>query len=210
MATVVIPYEQRLNENRRWALMEGSMHFENESAVHTSLQRIAKRLDDIGVPYAVVGGMAMFLHGYRRFTEDVDILVTRDGLKTIHERLEGLGYLPPFAGSKNLRDTENGVRIEFLIAGGYPGDGLPKPVSFPDPDSVFTEQDGIRVVNLPTLVQLKLASGMAPGRRKDLGDVQEVIRILQLPESMAEQLDPFVRGLYLQLWREVQMAPSDE
>ncbi len=210
MATVVIPYEQRLNENRRWALMEGSMHFEKESAVHTSLQRIAKRLNDLGVPYAVVGGMAMFLHGYRRFTEDVDILVTRDGLKTIHEKLEGLGYLPPFAGSKNLRDTDSGVRIEFLIAGGYPGDGLPKPVSFPDPDSVFIEQDGIRVVNLPTLVQLKLASGTAPGRRKDLGDVQEVIRILRLTESLADQLDASVRGMYLQLWREVQMAPSDE
>ena len=186
------------------------MHFEKESAVHTSLQRIAKRLNDLGVPYAVVGGMAMFLHGYRRFTEDVDILVTRDGLKTIHEKLEGLGYLPPFAGSKNLRDTDSGVRIEFLIAGGYPGDGLPKPVSFPDPDSVFIEQDGIRVVNLPTLVQLKLASGTAPGRRKDLGDVQEVIRILRLTESLADQLDASVRGMYLQLWREVQMAPSDE
>ena len=34
---------------------------------------------------------------------DVDILVTREGLKTIHERLEGLGYVPPFTGSKNLR-----------------------------------------------------------------------------------------------------------
>ena len=128
----VVTYEQRLNADRRWALREGSLHFEKESAVHTSLQRIAKRLDELGVPYALVDGMAMFMHGYRRFTEDVDILVTRDGLKTIHERLEGLGDLPPFAGSKNLRDTQNGVRIEFLISGGYPGDGLPKPVSFPD------------------------------------------------------------------------------
>src|SRR5439155_14719048 len=99
---------------------------------------------------------------------DVDILVTRESLKTIHEKLEGLGYLPPFQGSKNLPDTEHGVRIEFLVAGGYPGDGLPKPVSFPDPTSVSTILDGIRVVNLPTLIQLKLASGTAPGRRKDL------------------------------------------
>ena len=72
-------------------------------------------------------------HGFRRFTEDVDILVTRDGLKAIHAHLEGLGYVPPFTGSKNLRDTEHGVRIEFLIAGEFPGDGKPKPVAFPGP-----------------------------------------------------------------------------
>lgn len=28
----VIPYETRLGQNPRWALMEGSMHFEKESA----------------------------------------------------------------------------------------------------------------------------------------------------------------------------------
>ncbi len=60
--------------------------------------------------------MALFLHGYRRFTEDVDVLVTRESLNKIHEELEGRGYLPPFAGSKHLRDTEFGVRS------GIPGD----------------------------------------------------------------------------------------
>ena len=111
----VIPYEQRLNENRRWALMEGSMHFEKESAVFRTMLEVTKRLDDLAIPYAVCGGMALFQHGYRRFTEDVDILVTKEGLKLLHEKLEGLGYLPPFQGSKNLRDTQTGVRIEFLV-----------------------------------------------------------------------------------------------
>jgi len=208
--STVVPYEERLNQDRRWALMEGSMHFEKESAVFRTMTEIAKRLDALGVPYALVDGMAMFLHGYRRFTEDVDILVSREALAAIHEKLEGPGYLPPFRGSKNLRDTENGVRIEFLVTGGYPGDGTPKPVAFPDPQAVSTVLDGIRVVNLPTLIQLKLASGTAPGRRKDLGDVQEMIRFLQLPEAFADQLDPSVRGSYLELSRELQAAPPDE
>ena len=107
------------------------MHFEKERAVHKALRRITRRLDESGIPYAVAGGMALFFHGYRRFTEDVDILVTREGLQTIHAELEGRGYLPPFTGSKNLRDAEFGVRIEFLVAGEYPGDGKPKPVAFP-------------------------------------------------------------------------------
>jgi hypothetical protein len=206
----VVPYETRLDRDRRWALLEGSMHFEKESAVFRTMQSIAKRLDQLGIPYAVVGGMAMFLHGYRRFTEDVDILVSPDGLKLLHEKLDGLGYLPPFEGSKNLRDTDTGVRIEFLVAGGFPGDGKPKPVSFPDPTGVAVDLDGIHCLNLETLVQLKLASGSAPGRRKDLGDVQELIRLMHLQEDFADRLDESVRESYRLLWTEIQQTPPQE
>jgi hypothetical protein len=66
----------------------------------------------------------------------VDILVTRNGSKKIHDNLIGLGYLPKFPGSKHLKDTELGVSIEFLIAGEYPGDGKLKEVAFPDPATV--------------------------------------------------------------------------
>jgi len=104
--------------------------------------------------------MAMFIHGYRRFTEDVGILVDREGLKEIHQQLEGLGYLPPFKGSKNLRDAESGVRIEFLIAGDFPGDGKPKPVEFPKPEEAQVEIGGMSFLSLPKLIELKLASGM--------------------------------------------------
>src|SRR5207247_6911703 len=98
----------------RWALSEGSRHFEERSAVVETLRRITERLEDLEIPYAVVGGLALFRHGYRRFTEDVDILVTPDGLRRAHERLEGPGYLPPHRRSKHLRDTQSGVKIEFL------------------------------------------------------------------------------------------------
>jgi hypothetical protein len=156
------------------------------------------------IPYAVAGGMAMFSHGFRRFTEDVDILVTREGLEQIHRELEGLGYVPLFSGSKNLRDADSGVRVEFLVTGDFPGDGKPKPVAFPDPEQVSVERDGIRWLSLPALVELKLASGMtAPGRLKDLADVQELIRLLSLPANFAEQLQPFVREKYGELWRAV-------
>src|SRR5437868_1682716 len=152
-------YEERLSNDSRWALSEGSRHFEKQSAVQQSLVKIANRLQELEIPYAVAGAMAMFYHGYRRFTEDVDILVTRDGLKKLHEKLEGLGYVPPFTGSKNLRDAESGVIIEFIITDQFPGDGKPKPVAFPDPDQVSIVFDGIRFLNLQTLEALKLASG---------------------------------------------------
>jgi hypothetical protein len=184
-------------------LSEGSRHFEEDSAVFKALHRVAHRLNSLKVPYAVVGGMALFRHGLRRFTEDVDILVTKDGLKTIHDELEGLGYLPPFAHSKHLRDTQFGVKIEFLTTGDYPGDGKAKPVAFPDPATVSFEADGIRYIHLPQLVEMKLASGMTnTGRLKDLADVMELIKVLDLPRGFGDQLDAYVRPKFQELWLE--------
>ena len=190
-----------------WALSEGSLFFEGAGAVQQTLRKITKRLRELGIPYAVVGGMALFSHGFRRFTVDVDLLVTPAGLKEIHQQLEGLGYLPPFVGSKNLRDTETGVKIEFLVTGGYPGDGKPKPVAFPDPATVADEKDGMSVVNLPTLMELKLASGMTSSdRMKDLGDAQELIKSLYLSADFADRLNPFVRDTYRELWTKARPA----
>jgi hypothetical protein len=197
-----LPYEQRLNENRRWAMDEGDRHFQRDNAVFKTLRKITRRLNELGVPYAVAGGMAMFEHGFRRFTEDVDILVTREGLKTIQDRLSGLGYVPPFANSKNLRDTEHGVRIEFLISGDFPGDGKPKPVSFPDPEEASVELDSVKYLTIPRLVELKLASGMTGGfsRMKDFADVVALIQTLKLPETLREELNPYVQAKYQEIW----------
>ncbi len=202
---MTVAYERLLADRLDWALREGSMHFEEKSAVYRTLREIAQRLRELEVPYAIAGGMALFAHGFRRFTEDVDILVTREGLAELHRRLEGLGYVPLFAGSRALRDAESGVRIEFLVTGEYPGDGKPKPVAFPAPEAASIEKDGVRWLSLPSLVELKLASGMtSPGRLIDLADVQQLIRILHLPADFAEQLQPFVREKYAEMWKSVQ------
>jgi hypothetical protein len=182
-------------------LSEASEFFEGKGAVQQALRKITTRLDELGISYSVAGAMALFHHGVRRFTEDVDILVTREGLKEIHQRLEGLGYLPLFAGSKNLRDTESGVKIEFLVTGDFPGDGQPKPVQFPEPADVTVKDQGIAYVNLSTLINLKIASGMTSSERlKDLADVQELIKTLNLPSEFAQNLNPFVRDKFQELW----------
>lgn len=179
--------------------------------VYDSLREIAKRLPEIGVPYAILGGMALVAHGYRRTTEGVDILITPEGFERAHEKLVGLGYRPAFEKSKNLRDTRTGVQIKLITTGGFPGDGKPKPVAFPDPDTVAVEIDGICYVNLPTLVELKLASGMTnPGRLRDLADVQELVRALGLGDAFAEGLHPYVQQEFRDLAQAVQkMDESD-
>ncbi len=181
--------------------MRGVCTSRKKSAVYQTLRDVAHRLDELGLPYAVARGMALFAHGFRRFTEDVDVLVTAEALQTIHQQLEGRGYVPLFPGSRSLRHAEQGVRVEFLVTGDFPGDGKPKPVGFPDPSDTSIVQNGIKYLKLPTLVELKLASGMTnTGRLKDLADVQELIRVLNLPLEFTNQLNPFVQSRFRELW----------
>ena len=44
--------------------------FDRKSEVHQALQKIARKLDGLGIPYAVSGGMALFFHGFHRFTDE--------------------------------------------------------------------------------------------------------------------------------------------
>lgn len=203
-------YEEKLDRDTAWALLEGSMHFEERSAVHTTLRNLTLTLNELGVDYAVAGSMAMFLHGFRRFTEDVDVLVTHEGLAKIHEALEGRGYIKPVAASKNLRDAKTGVKIDFLISGEYPGDGEPGPISFPIPSTASKELEGIRFLDVVPLVELKLASGRAAHRGRDLDDVQSLIQTLSLPREFVDALDPSVRTTYLLKWEHAQRAAADE
>ncbi len=206
----MLTYEEKLNRDTAWALLEGSMYFEERSAVHTTLRNLVKELNELGLDYAIVDGMAMFLHGFRRFTEDVDVLVTREGLAEIHKALEGRGYIKPFAASTNLRDARTGVKIDFLISGQFPGDGKPGPIAFPDPSMTSMESDGIRVIDLIPLIELELASGRAAHRGKDLDDVQGLIQALSLPRELVERLDPSVRDAYLLKWDHAQQAAADD
>ena len=63
-------------------------------------------------------------------------------------------------------------------------------------------------MSLPSLVELKLASGMTNlGRLKDLADVVELIKTRGLAVEFAEELNPYVREKYLELWRGIQESP---
>ena len=176
-----------------------------EADVHQALERLARLLDEKGIPYAVIGAMALNEWGYRRVTVDVDVLLAPEGLSAFKADVLGRGYVEKFAGSRGLRDTEAGVNIDVVLAGEYPGDGKPKPVVFPDPAQAAIRGRRVALLPLPKLIELKLASGLsAPHRLKDLADVLELIRQLSLPRETAESLDPSVRAKYEELWEAAQ------
>ncbi|MBX3270210.1 MAG: hypothetical protein KF729_08105 [Sandaracinaceae bacterium] len=185
-------------------------YFVGKSPLHLAAEAIARHLDDAGIDYAIAGALSLGVHGFVRATEDVDVLITREGLAQFKEQWLGRGYLNLRAGGKAVRDAVHGVKIDFLITGDYPGDGKPKPVVMPEPKSVSIAGDKYRVLGLPALIELKLASGMtAPHRMQDLTDVMRLIGVAEIPRDFALQLDPYVRDKFIELWEIAQHRDED-
>ena len=191
---------------------EGQRYFMGEGKLNNALARLIADLKEHEIDYVIIGAIALMAYGYPRFTEDIVVILEADGLDKFHQELIGLGYSPAFQGArKRFRSTGDGTPIEVIAAGEYPGDGKPKPVSFPKPSEASVEIDGVRFPTLEKLIELKLASGMtAPDRLKDLADVQELIKIRGLSGEFAERLNLYVRAKYLELFDGVAQAKRNK
>ena len=178
---------------------ELSRYFIGQGSLNFALAKITRDLKEHGIDYMVIGAVALRAHGYPRFTENINLVLTSEGLEVFHRELIGLGYGPAFPGAKKrLRSTRDGVSIEVMTSGEFPGGR--EAGSIPEPSTASIEIDGIRIVTFEKLIDLKLASGMtAPDRLKDLADVQELIKIRDLHKDFAERLDPYVRDKFLEL-----------
>jgi hypothetical protein len=179
-------------------LKEISMFFEGRDEVHKTVRRLTKRLEKAGIPYAIVGAMALTAHHYRRTTTDVDILLTPESFEAFLKQWVPKSYERKENRKYRFVDRANGICVDFLIAGNYPGSGKPGPIAYPDPQQVTQRIDGRSVVDLATLVQLKLAAR----RYKDFGDVVELIRHNDLDESFADKLHPTLRQDYIECLEE--------
>jgi hypothetical protein len=189
-----------------WAGVEyAEKFFMGTADVQQAMRKLVAALEELAIPYAIVGGMALNEHGYRRVTVDVDILLTSDSLQRFKDYWLGRGYVEQFPGSRGLRDTELNVAIDVLVTGDYPGDGQPKPVRFPDPAKVAIRHDGLSLIPLAKLIELKLASGMTSiHRAKDIGDVVELIKHAGPARELGDELDPSVRDRYFEIWDALQ------
>lgn len=68
----------------------------------------------------------------------------------------------------------------------------------------------MRVLNLESVVELKLASGMtSPHRMRDLADVQDLAKHIQLPADFEKALNPYVRAKFVELCSGVTPADSE-
>jgi hypothetical protein len=199
-----------LAERFEAALDRLGAYFMGSSPLQDAAAQIARLLGELNVDYAIAGALSLAAHGVVRATEDVDVLISREGLEAFKAAWLGRGYVNVRPGGKAVRDSVHNVKIDFLIEGDYPGDGRPKPVKFPPPREAGIDAGRFRVVDLETLVELKLASGMtAPHRLQDLADVLRLISVARLPRELAAELDPYVRAKYEELWETAQRPEDD-
>ena len=177
---------------------EIDMFFQGKDPVHQTMRRTARRLKNADIPYAILGGMALNAHQYRRTTADVDFLLTQQGFESFCSLHVGKNYDRVKGRPRRFVDRANGVTIDILITGRFPGTGQPGPIAFPDPAKVSEIIDKHYVVMLPTLIQLKLAAR----RYRDFGDVVELIRIHNLDERFLEKLDRAVHQDFIECLEE--------
>src|SRR5207248_318270 len=138
---------------------------------------VARRLRD-AVDAPVLGGIAVYLHGGGRSTVDLDLYTTDRHVTAA--QLEAAGAHWDKAGREHVLD---GVCIYTVT---------------PQEAGVTIERtsiiDGIRVVTLKDLIAIKLICGMKnPGRSKDLGDIEELIRSVPLDKRFAAKLPRNIR-----------------
>jgi len=174
------------------------MFFQGKDPVHQTMRRLIKRLGKASIPHAVVGGMAVFAHGYRRTTDDLDILVTSDGLLQFRSRFVSKYYTPHPTLRRRFTDRVNGVTVDFLVTGLFPGSGKPGPIAYPDPSSTTEIIRNVPYVDLVTLITLKLAAR----RHQDFADVVNLIRPHGLDESFCSRLHPSLQRDFIECLEE--------
>jgi len=128
--------------------------------------------------------VAVCLHGYRRNTVDLDLLVRREDSAAVRAALEA-----------------DDVAVKWVMAGDKERPG--QPAVFPDPAdpaAVMVIED-LPVLTLAALIQSKLACGLGNLRRthKDFADVVELIAVHKLRASFARKLHESVRGEFKEL-----------
>jgi hypothetical protein len=165
----------------------------------------ARRCEEIftrdAIPHALVGGLAVCLHGYQRNTIDVYILVRREDTQAVRDALEKADFRWN-ADTAEFRAAD-GVPVHFLLANEPAGDDSSLGVVLPDPDhaGVSTEIEGLRVLTLARLIETKIACGLGNLRRthRDLADVVELIAAQHLSRSFARHLHKSVRKTFREL-----------
>lgn len=205
-----MPTREQMQADFERALRNMDEFAAGEARVQKAAKKIARALEELGIPYVVAGALAVAANGLERQTVDVDLILTKEGLAAFKERWLGVGWVERFKGSKGLRDAEHDLKIDILTTDEKPGDGTTCPFNFPDPATVGEPFGGIwsgmRMLDLRTLIELKVASWItSPHRPRDMDDVIRLIQTHDLPRVYSDRLHAYVRAEFERLWNLAQV-----
>ena len=143
--------------------------------LNRDFKEFIQSLNDNGVRYLVVGGYAVALHGYPRYTKDLDVWVdiTSENASKIEKALDQFGF-----GSLNVNASDFTVPDQMLQLG-YPPGQIDILTTLPGVEfsecyitRAIVEVDGVLVnfIDLENLRKNKRASG----RHQDLADLENL------------------------------------
>ena len=162
---------------------------EKRGTVLDTARTVSRLLRDHNVKGAVIGGIAVVLHGHVRTTKDVDVLV--------RQPTEDFSRVLTAAGA-----SFDPARREFTLDG-VPIHLVPESMAVPSPGEPI-ELDGVTTLTLPDLINLKLRSGIKNlARAQDIADVVGLIRHHRLTTAFASQIDKPLRAEFRKLVKAV-------
>jgi Nucleotidyltransferase of unknown function (DUF6036) len=151
-------------------------------------------LEDVGIRYVVVGGLAVVLHGHARLTADLDIAIDLEPAAASQavRALTGLGLRPRApvdigdladASARARWVSEKGMQVLSLWDPDEPMRAVDvfveNPIDFEEmwgrSEMVPLELIPVRIASIPDLIRMKVAAG----RPHDLEDVAALSEILR-------------------------------
>ncbi len=173
---------------------EALLLLEGRGAILSTAREVTEVLAASGLECAVIGGVATVLHGHVRSTSDVDVFLTKQDDR-VRESLEDAG----FAFDAAHREFRKGaVPVHLVFAR-----------QLRTVPSHFVQIDGVRCVDLPDLVTMKLELGTTDLLRvQDIADVIGLIRANQLTSAFAAKIAKSVRPEFRKLVKAIGLRDS--
>jgi hypothetical protein len=158
----------------RWKSFERST-IAGGTVLNPDFKEFIKSLNDNGVRYLVVGGYAVALHGYPRYTKDMDVWVemTAENASKIVKALNQFGF-----GSLDLKESDF-IVPDQIVQLGYPPrridilttlPGVEFSECFPLHVMVNIEDVSVNFIDIESLKKNKKATG----RHQDLADLENL------------------------------------
>ena len=166
--------------------------FESRDTLIQVLDAAAK---SVGVPAMVIGGAALPKYGYKRTTEDIDIVTTVDDAYKVGDLLKGRKDFE-FIGHSKFKHA-SGMKVYFCPEGVQAGH-----TKFPKPESNIP---GLSYVSLPHLLAMKIQAK----RLRDRGDFAELVKrndlsLKYIEDSVYPYLHEMDQKWAAHLWKQAQ------
>ena len=152
------------------------------SRLGTQIEELVAALDENGIGFALIGGLALAPYKVVRATQDVDLLVDSSVAAAVEQTLTALGYRQIFQSPDAANYARKDQRVDFLFAS--------RPIArqlLASAAEFKTPFGTLNVVSAEGLIAFKLQGWVNnPRRTQDLEDIRALMRANRDTLNIAE------------------------